>query len=119
LAERKDQKFGESHLSIFSQSVTKSSYHLLMYLHLLDSPSTSITTKYRTVSMPGHYALVHCVADSVFQDVTKTSLYTAKYKAFRFIKYVRLSHGWGKETDLNHMSIDQFERKRIQDHFYL
>jgi len=33
--------------------------HLLMYLHMLDSQSTAIITKYGTVSMPGHYVLVH------------------------------------------------------------
>jgi len=48
--------------------------HLLMYLHLLDSPSTAITTTYGTVSMPEHYVLVHSVAEHVFQNVPRTPL---------------------------------------------
>jgi len=78
-----------------------------MYLHLLDCPSTAIITKYRTVSMLGHYVLIHSVAENVFQDVPRTPLYTAKHKDFLVDKNVRLIHGWGKETDLNHLSIDQ------------
>jgi len=57
--------------------------------------------------MPGHYVLVHSLAENVFQDVPRTPLYTAKYKVFLVDKNVRLIHGWGKETDLNHLSIDQ------------
>jgi len=71
--------------------------HLLMYLHLLDSPSTIIISKYGTVSMPGHYVLVHSVAENVFQDVPKTPLYTTKYKDFLVDQNVRLICGWGKK----------------------
>jgi len=41
--------------------------HLLMYLHLLDYLSTPIITKYGTVSMPGHYVLIHSVAETFFK----------------------------------------------------
>jgi len=51
--------------------------HLLMYLNLLDYPSTPIITKYRTVSMPGYYVLIHSVAENVFQ-VPTTHLYKTK-----------------------------------------
>jgi len=60
--------------------------HLLMYLHLLDSPSTPIITKYGTVSMPGHYVLIHYVAENVFQDVPTTRLNKTKYQIFWLIK---------------------------------
>jgi len=87
--------------------------HLLMYLHLIDSPSTPIITKYGTVSIPGHYVLIHSVAENVFQDVPTTCLYTTKYKDFLVDKNVRLICGWGKETDLNHLSIDQIQKKKL------
>ena len=60
--------------------------------------------------MPGHYVLVHSVAENVFQDVPRTPLYTAKYIDF-FDQNVRLVCGWGKGTDLNHLSIDQIQKK--------
>jgi len=56
--------------------------HLLMYLHLLDSPSTPIITKYGTVSIPGHYILIHSVAKNVFQDVPPAHLYKTTYPDF-------------------------------------
>jgi len=84
-------------------------WHLLMYLHLLDSPSTPIITKKGTVSMPGHYVLIHSVAENVFQDVPTTCLYKTKYADFLVDKNVRLIHGWGKETDLNHLSIVEIQ----------
>jgi len=52
--------------------------HLFIYLHLFDSPSTPIITKYGTISMPGHYVLIHSVAENVFQDVPTTHLYKTK-----------------------------------------
>jgi len=86
--------------------------HLLMYLHLLDSPSTTFITTYRTVSMLGHYVLIHSVAENVFQDVPRTPLYTAKHKDFLVDKNVRLIRGWGKETDLNHLNIAEIQKKK-------
>jgi len=55
--------------------------HLLIYFHLLDSPSTTIITKYGTVSMPEYYVLVHSVAENVFQDVPKTTQLKSKYRS--------------------------------------
>ena len=60
--------------------------HLLIYLHLLDSPSTPVITKYGTVSMPGHYVLIHSVVENVFQDVPTTHQYKTKYPDFWLIK---------------------------------
>ncbi len=40
--------------------------------------------------MPGHNALVHSVAENVFQNVPITPLYTAKYKDFLVDKNVKL-----------------------------
>jgi len=57
-----------------------------MYLHLLDSPSMSIITKYETVSMPGHYALVRSVAENVFQDVPRLLFILQSIKSFWLIK---------------------------------
>ena len=82
-----------------------------MYLHLLDSPSTPIITKYGTVSMPGHYVLIHSVAENV-QDVPTTRLYKTKYADFLVDKNLRLIHGWGKEMDLNHLSIAEIQKKK-------
>ena len=62
---------------------------------------------HETASMPGHYVMVHSVAENVFQDVPTTHLYTTKYKGFLADKNVRLTCGWDKETDTNHLSIDQ------------
>jgi len=87
--------------------------HLLVYLHLLDAPSTPIITKYGTVSMPGHYVMVHSVAENVFHDVPKTLLYKVKYPDFLIDQNVRLVRGWGKETDLNYMSMDEIKKKKM------
>jgi len=87
--------------------------HLLMYLHLLESPSTPIITKYGTISMPGHYVLIHSVAENVFQDVPTSRLYKTKYPDFLVDKNVRLIRGWGKETDLNHLSTAEIKKKKM------
>ena len=87
--------------------------HLLMYLHLHEAPSTPIITKYGIVSMPGHYVLVHSVAENVFQDVPRSLLYKAKYPDFLVDKNVRLIRGWGKETDLNNLSVAEIEKKKL------
>jgi len=55
--------------------------------------------------MPGHYVLIHSVAENVFQDVPTTCLYKTKYKEILVDKNVRLIYGFGKETDLNYLSI--------------
>jgi len=86
--------------------------HLLLFLHLLDAPSTPIITNYETVSMPGHYVMVHSVAENVFQDVPTTLLYKVKYPDFLVDKNVRLICGWGKETDLNHLSMADIKKKK-------
>jgi len=64
-------------------------------LNLLDSPSTTIITKYGTISMTMHYVFVY--------SVPKTLFYTTKYKDFLVDTNVGLICGWGKETDLNHL----------------
>jgi len=86
--------------------------HLLMYVHLLDSPSTTIITKYGPVSMPGIMSWFILLQKMFFKMflVPKTPLYTTKYKDFLVDKNVRLVCGWGKETDLNHLSIDQIQK---------
>ena len=84
-----------------------------MYLNLLDSTSTPIITKYRTVSMPGYYVLVHSVAENVHQDVPTTCLYKTKYPDFLVDKNVRLICGWGKDTGLNHLSIYQIQMEKL------
>jgi len=53
--------------------------HLLMYLHLLDSPSNTNHHKVWNCQYARELCLVHSVAENVFQDNPKTSLYTAKY----------------------------------------
>jgi len=63
--------------------------------------------------MPGHYVLAHSVAGNAFQNVPTTPLYTAKYKDFLVDKNVRLICGWSKEMDLNHLSVDQILKKRL------
>jgi len=87
--------------------------HLLMYLHLLDSPSTPIITKYGTVSIPGNYVLIHSVAENDFQDVPTTCRYKTKYPDCWVDKNVRLICGWGKETDLNHLNIAEIKKKKM------
>jgi len=68
-----------------------------MHLHLHNSPSKPIITKHGSVSMPGCYALVHSVAETIFQNVPTTPLYTAKYKYFLVDQNVRLICGWGEK----------------------
>ena len=65
------------------------------------------------LSVPGHYVLIHSVAENVFQDVPTTLLYKAKYPDFLVDKNVRLIRGWGKETDLNHLSVAEIEKKKM------
>ena len=43
--------------------------------------------------MPGHYVLIHSVAENVFHDVPTTHLYKTKYPDFLVDKNVRLIHG--------------------------
>ena len=62
--------------------------------------------------MPGHYALIHSIAENVFQDVPTTPLYKTKYKDFLVDQNVRLIRGWGKETDVNHLSIAEIQKKK-------
>ena len=62
--------------------------------------------------MPGHYVLIHSVAENVFQDVPTTCLYKTKYPDFLVDKNVRLICGWGKETDLNHLSTAEIKKKK-------
>ena len=63
--------------------------------------------------MPGHYVMVHSVAENVFHDVPKTLLYKVKYPDFLIDQNVRLVRGWGKETDLNYMSMDEIKKKKM------
>ena len=57
--------------------------------------------------------MIHSVAENVFQDVPTTHLYKTKYADFLVDKNVRLIHGWGKETDLNHLSIAEIQKKKM------
>jgi len=61
-------------------------YHLLMYLHLHDSPSRPIITQYGSVSMPGHYALVHFLQQCFFKMFLQLTFLTVKYKDFWLIR---------------------------------
>jgi len=45
--------------------------HSLMHHHLNNSLSIPIIIKYGSVSMPGHYALVHSRVHSVAENVSK------------------------------------------------